>query len=88
MRDGERPGPEPVRFPQITEPAHGADEGLLDDVIHIGVPVQRAADGAAEHRQMRGDQFRERRLVPGLRRPDQSLDVGGDVRANGCLKAA
>ncbi|MGY3334710.1 hypothetical protein ACVW0K_000809 [Streptomyces filamentosus] len=60
--DGDEPGPEAGRVPQSGQPVEGADQGLLDDVVGVGVPVEGAPHHVVDERQAGTDQF-----VPGVR---------------------
>ncbi|KOU22551.1 hypothetical protein ADK51_20045 [Streptomyces sp. WM6368] len=55
--DGDEPGPEPLRFAQRFEVGERADEGVLDDVVDVGVPAAQGASGdVVDQGQVVGDQ--------------------------------
>jgi hypothetical protein len=64
--DGYQPGPEARRRTQGGQVAVGAQDRLLDDVVHVGVTVQGPADDAVEQREVLGDQRLRGSAVAGL----------------------
>ncbi|GAB3968916.1 hypothetical protein GCM10029978_039240 [Actinoallomurus acanthiterrae] len=70
-RDRDEPGAEAVRIAEPFQAVDDAQHRLLDDVVHVRVPVQRAPDDVVDQRQVTGDQPVQRSLVTVPRRHDR-----------------
>jgi hypothetical protein len=55
-RDRDQPGPEGRRLAQVAEVAQHPEHDVLHHVVHVGVPVQGAADDRVDQRQVPGDE--------------------------------
>lgn len=66
-----QPGAEAVRVAEAVQAVDGAQHGLLHDIVHVQVAVERPADDVVDQRQIRGHQLVQRRRLTGLRSRDQ-----------------